>query len=110
MGLYGLSAYMAEQRTKEIGVRKVLGASIFKIVYLLSGGFTKLIFIATLIAIPVAWFAISNWLDSFAYRVDLSWIIFAIAALAALTIAWITVSFETIKAAIVNPVKSLRGE
>ncbi|MCW3117165.1 MAG: hypothetical protein JWM28_1247 [Chitinophagaceae bacterium] len=110
LGLYGLSAFMAEQRTKEIGVRKVLGASIFNVVYLLSTGFTRLILIAVTIAVPVAWFAINSWLKSFAYRVSADWIIFLTASLAALTIAWITVSFESIKAAIANPVKSLRTE
>ena len=110
MGLYGLSAFMAEQRTKEIGVRKVLGASIFKVVYLLSTGFTRLILIAVVIAVPVAWFAINSWLKSFAYRVSADWVIFLTASLAALTIALITVSYESIKAAIANPVKSLRTE
>jgi len=110
MGLYGLSAFMAEQRTKEIGVRKVLGASVFKVVYLLSTGFTRLILIAVVIAIPVAWFAINSWLKSFAYKVSADWIIFLTASLAALTIALITVSYESIKAAIANPVKSLRTE
>lgn len=110
MGLYGLSAFMAEQRTKEIGVRKVLGASIFNVVYLLSRRFTGLILIAVVIAIPVAWFAIDSWLKSFAYRVNADWVIFLTACLAALTIAWITVSYESIKAAIANPVKSLRTE
>ncbi|MCW3119883.1 MAG: MacB-like core protein [Chitinophagaceae bacterium] len=110
MGLYGLSAFMAEQRTKEIGVRKVLGASVFNIVYLLSTGFTRLILIATAIAIPVSWFAINSWLDGFAYRIHVSWIIFLIASLAALAIAWLTVSYESVKAAVANPVKSLRTE
>ena len=110
MGLYGLSAFMAEQRTKEIGVRKVLGASIFNVVYLLSTGFTRLILIAVVIAVPVAWFAINSWLKSFAYRVSADWIIFLTASLAALAIAWITVSYESIKAAVANPVKSLRTE
>ena len=110
MGLYGLSAFMAEQRTKEIGVRKVLGASVFNVVYLLSTGFTKLILIATVIAIPVAWFAINSWLKSFAYRVSADWVVFLTAPLAALVIAWITVSYESVKAAIANPVKSLRTE
>ncbi|WP_436484511.1 ABC transporter permease [Chitinophaga sp. ARDCPP14] len=110
MGLYGLSAFMAEQRTKEIGVRKVLGASVFNVVYLLSTGFTKLILIAIVIAIPIAWFATNKWLGGFAYRVNVGWAIFLMASLAALTIAWITVSYESVKAAVVNPVKSLRSE
>ncbi|MEP7373256.1 MAG: ABC transporter permease [Chitinophagaceae bacterium] len=110
MGLYGLSAFMAEQRTKEIGVRKVLGATVFNVVYLLSTGFTKLIVIAVVIAVPVAWFAIDSWLKGFAYRVSADWVIFVTASLAALTIALITVSYESVKAAIANPVKSLRTE
>ena len=110
LGLYGLSAYMAEQRTREIGVRKVMGASVFTIVYLLSTGFTRLIFIAAAIAIPISWYAINSWLKSFAYRIDISWIIFVVAALTALLIAWLTVSYESIKAAIANPIRSLRAE
>ncbi len=110
LGLYGLSAFMAEQRTKEIGVRKVLGASTFNIVYLLSTGFTRLIIIAIAISIPLSWFAVSRWLETFAYHIHLNWIIFLIAPLAALMIAWLTVSYESIKAAIVNPVNSLRSE
>jgi len=110
MGLYGLSAFMAEQRTKEIGVRKVLGASVFNVVYLLSTGFTRLILIAVVIAVPIAWFAVDSWLKSFAYRIDISWTIFLTASLSALLIAWFTVSYESIKAAIANPVKSLRTE
>jgi putative ABC transport system permease protein len=110
MGLYGLSAFMAEQRTKEIGVRKVLGASVFNVVYLLSTGFTKLILIAIAIAIPITWFATNKWLSSFAYRINIGWTVFLIASLGALAIAWMTVSYESVKAAIVNPIKSLRTE
>jgi len=110
LGLYGLSAFMAQQRTKEIGVRKVLGASVYNIVYLLSTGFTKLILLATVIAIPLAWFAINGWLQGFAYHVDLSWLVFVFASLAALLIAWLTVGYESVKAALSNPVKSLRTE
>jgi ABC-type antimicrobial peptide transport system permease subunit len=110
LGLYGLSAFMAEQRTKEIGVRKVLGASSSSIVYLLSGKFTKLILIAMIIAIPLAWLAISNWLEGFAYQVNISWIIFLAASVVTLLIAWLTVSYESVKAAWANPVKSLRSE
>jgi ABC-type antimicrobial peptide transport system permease subunit len=110
LGLYGLSAFMAEQRTKEIGVRKVLGASVFRIVYLLSANFTKLIIIAVFIAVPVSWLAVSHWLNDFAYHIDISWMIFFMASLVALCIAWGTVSYETIKAAVANPVKSLRSE
>jgi ABC-type antimicrobial peptide transport system permease subunit len=110
LGLYGLSAFMAEQRTKEIGVRKVLGSSVLSVVFLLSKKFTALILIAVIIAVPVAWFAIDSWLKSFAYRVNADWIIFLAASLAALVIAWITVSYESIKAAIANPIKSLRTE
>ncbi len=110
MGLYGLSAFMSEQRIKEIGVRKVLGASVFSIVYLLSTGITRLIIIATFIAIPLSWFTINSWLNNFAYRIDISWVIFVVSALSALFIGWITVSYESIKAAITNPVKSLRSE
>jgi putative ABC transport system permease protein len=110
LGLYGLSAFMAEQRTKEIGVRKVLGASAINIVYLLSFGITGLILIAILIAIPLSWYAVNNWLATFAYHINVSWLIFFTAAFAALSIAWLTVSYESIKAATVNPIRSLRTE
>lgn len=110
MGLYGLSAFMAEQRTKEIGVRKVLGASVGNVVYLLSLNFTRLILIATVIAIPLAWFAINSWLKGFAYRIPVNWTIFLLASLTALVIAWLTVGYESLKAAVANPVKSLRSE
>jgi putative ABC transport system permease protein len=110
LGLYGLSAFIAEQRTKEIGVRKVLGASVINIVYLLSSNFTRVILIAILIAIPVAWWTTHQWLQEFAYHIDLGWTIFALGALAALFIAWCTMSYESVKSAITNPVKSLRSE
>jgi len=110
LGLYGLSAFMAELRTKEIGVRKVLGASVMELVYLLSSGITKLIVIAIIIAIPVSWYAVNGWLAGFAYHINVSWVVFLMASAAALSIAWITVSYESIKAAIVNPIKSLRTE
>jgi putative ABC transport system permease protein len=110
LGLYGLSAFMAEQRTKEIGVRKVLGASVLNLVYLLSSGITRLILIAIVIAVPLSWYAVNSWLAGFAYHINVSWLIFFMASLAALSIAWITVSYESIKAAIVNPIKSLRSE
>ncbi|MEO5593174.1 MAG: ABC transporter permease [Chitinophagaceae bacterium] len=110
LGLYGLSAFMAQQRTKEIGVRKVLGASVFNIVYLLSTGFTRLILIATVIAIPLSWFAINSWLSSFAYHINIGWVVFVLAPLAALFIACLTVSYESVKAAVSNPMKSLRTE
>jgi len=110
LGLYGLSAFMAEQRTKEIGVRKVLGASVLNLVYLLSSGITRLILIAIAIAIPLSWYAVNGWLAGFAYHISVSWLVFLLAALAALSIAWLTVSYESVKAAIVNPIKSLRSE
>ncbi len=110
LGLYGLSAFMAEQRTKEIGVRKVLGASMLNLVYLLSSGITRLILVAIVIAIPLSWYAVNSWLVGFAYHIHVSWLIFFIASVSALGIAWITVSYESIKAAIVNPIKSLRTE
>ena len=110
IGLYGLSAFMAEQRTKEIGVRKVLGASILNLVYLLSAGITRLILIAIIIAIPLSWYAVNSWLAGFAYHITVSWFVFFAASLAALSIAWITVSYESVKAAVVNPIKSLKTE
>jgi ABC-type antimicrobial peptide transport system permease subunit len=110
LGLYGLSAFIAEQRTREIGVRKVLGASVFNLVYLLSSGITRLILIAICIALPVAWYAANTWLAGFAYHINVSWLIFLVASGSALGIAWLTVSYESIKAATVNPIKSLRTE
>ncbi len=110
LGLYGLSAFMAEQRTKEIGVRKVLGASLVNIVTMLSGGITRLIAIAIVIAIPLSWYAANTWLNGFAYHISVSWLLFLVASLSALLIAWITVSYETIKAAMANPIKSIKAE
>lgn len=110
LGLLGLSAFMAEQRTKEIGVRKVLGASVQNVVMLLSGDFMKLVLIAIFIAIPVAWYAMSWWLEDFAYRTEIRWWIFALAGLLAVVIALLTISFQSVKAALMNPVKSLRSE
>ncbi|MGB5553546.1 MAG: FtsX-like permease family protein, partial [Flavobacteriaceae bacterium] len=110
LGLFGLAAFMAEQRKKEIGVRKVLGASVLNITRMLSKDFVKLVLIALLIAFPLAFWLSDNWLQGFAYRINISWGVFAIAGLAALAIALFTVSFQAIKAAVANPVKSLRTE
>jgi putative ABC transport system permease protein len=110
LGLFGLSAYMANQRIKEIGIRKVLGASVQDITTMLSKDFLKLVTIAIIIATPLAWWGMSNWLEDFAYRVNIHWWVFAIAGAVALLIAMLTVSFQAIKAAIANPVKSLRTE
>ena len=110
MGLFGLSAYMASQRIKEIGIRKVLGASVSNIASMLSKDFLKLIMISMCIATPVTWLVMNTWLRDFAYRVSIGWWVFAIAGAAALLIASITISFQAIKSAIANPVKSLRTE
>lgn len=110
LGLFGLVTYMAEQRTKEIGVRKVLGATITNVVTLLSKDFLKLVIISAILAFPVAWWAMHAWLQDFAFRISIEWWVFAIAGFAALLIALVTVSFQAIKAAIANPVKSLRTE
>jgi putative ABC transport system permease protein len=110
LGLFGLAAYTAERRIKEIGVRKVLGASVQALVVLLSKDFMKLVMLSALIAFPIAWWAMNKWLDDFAYRIYIGWGVFAIAGLAAVFIALFTVSFQAIKAAIANPVKSLRTE
>jgi putative ABC transport system permease protein len=110
LGLFALSAFMAEQRSKEIGIRKVLGASIAGITALLSKDFLKLIVIAMLIASPVAWWAMSKWLQDFTYRTSIGWWIFIIAGGISVLIALITVSFQSLKAATTNPVKSLRNE
>lgn len=110
LGLFGLATYTAEQRTKEIGIRKVLGASVSQVTQMLSKEFLKLVLIASIIAFPVAWWAMNKWLQSFAYRINISWWVFVIAGIAALLIALITVSSRAIKAAVANPVKSLRTE
>ena len=110
LGLFGLVAYATEQRTKEIGVRKVLGASVSSIVTLLSKDFLKLVLVAIVIATPIGWWAMNRWLQDFAYKIDISWWMFALAGLLAIGIALLTVSFQSIKAALMNPVKSLRSE
>lgn len=110
LGLFGLSAYATAQRTKEIGVRKVLGASVFSIVGLLSKDFLKLVAIAILVASPIGWYVMNRWLRDFAYRIDIDWWVFAVAGLLAVGIALLTVSFQSIKAALMNPVKSLKTE
>jgi putative ABC transport system permease protein len=110
LGLFGLATFSAEQRTKEIGVRKVLGASVTGIVALLSKDFLKLVGISILIASPIAWWAMNKWLQDFAYRTSISWTVFVITTVTALLIALVTISFQAIRAAISNPVKSLRTE
>ncbi|GGB87648.1 ABC transporter permease [Dyadobacter sediminis] len=110
LGLFGLAAFTAEQRTKEIGVRKVLGASVASIVALLSKDFLMLVLIALVIASPVAWYAMNYWLEAFAYRIEIQWWMFVLAGSLAIAIAFFTVFFQSVKAALLNPVKSLRSE
>jgi len=110
LGLFGLSIFIVKRKVKEIGVRKVLGASVSGIVQLLSKDFAVLVLIALVIASPVAWYFMNNWLNDFAYRVEIHWWIFLLAGAAAMLIALITVSFQSIRAALANPVKSLRTE
>jgi len=110
LGLLGLATYTAQTKTKEIGIRKVLGASVGGIVKLISKDFLKLVIIAIVIASPLAWWVMSKWLQGFAYRVNISLWIFVLAGILALLIALTTVSYQAIKAAIANPVKSLRKE
>jgi putative ABC transport system permease protein len=110
LGLLGLAAYSTLQRKKEIGIRKVLGSSIGGVVNLLSKDFIKLVLIAFVIAAPLAWFSMHYWLEDFAYKITIKWWMFALAGLSALLIALLTVSFHAVKAALTNPVKSLRTE
>ncbi len=108
LGLLGLTAYTAQVRTREIGVRKVLGASVPGIVSLLARDFIRLVLVAIVVAVPISWYAMNKWLEDFAYRTNLNWTIFALSGLLAILIAMITISFQSVKAALVNPVKSLK--
>ena len=110
IGLLGLAAYLTRQRTKEIGIRKVLGASAAGITGLLAKDFLKLVVVAIFIASPVAYFLMQKWLSDFAYRIDIQWWIFVAAGVMAVAIAFLTVGFESMKTALANPVKSLRSE
>jgi putative ABC transport system permease protein len=110
LGLFGLASYSAEKRIKEVGIRKVMGATVQNIVTLLSRDFLKLVLIANLIAWPLAWWAIHVWLQGYAYRIPVSWWVFLLAGFAAVGIALVTVSFQAFRAAVANPVKSLRSE
>ena len=110
LGLFGLSSFIADRRTKEIGIRKILGASVPKIVTILNKSFVKWVLLANLFAWPAAWYVMNRWLQNFAYRIDLSWWMFVLAAVLALLIALIIISFQTVKAALKNPVDSLRYE
>lgn len=110
LGLLGLITNSVQQHSKEIGIRKVLGASVVSIVQLLSKEFVQLVLIAILIASPIAWWAMNNWLRDFSYRIDIEWWMFAVAGIIAVSIAFLTVSYQAVKAAIANPVDSLRDE
>jgi putative ABC transport system permease protein len=110
LGLFGLAAYMAENRVKEIGVRKVLGASVMSIAALLSGEFMALVIISIVIAVPVAWYVMNLWLNDFEYRIGIQWWIFAVSGILAIVVSLATVSYQAIRAALLNPVKSLRSE
>jgi ABC-type antimicrobial peptide transport system permease subunit len=110
VGLFGLAAYMAQRRIKEIGVRKILGATVFQITAILSLDFIKWVALALLIASPIAWWAMHNWLNAYYYRIQIQWWVFALAGILSMVIASLTVAFESIKTANANPVKSLRSE
>ncbi|UJH90995.1 hypothetical protein LZ575_20340 [Antarcticibacterium sp. 1MA-6-2] len=110
LGLFGLAAFSAERRKREIGIRKVLGASVENIVMLLSKDFVKLVLVALLIASPIAWYFMDGWLQDFAYRINIGWYVFLIAGISAVSIALLTVGFHAIKAAVSNPVKNIRTE
>jgi len=110
LGLFGLVTYAAEQRTKEIGIRKVLGANVSNIVAMITKDFLKLVLVASVIAFPIAWWGMNKWLQDFAYRISITWWVFVLAGVIAILIALFTISFQSIKAAIANPVKSLRTE
>jgi len=110
LGLFGLAAYSAERRRKEIGIRKVLGASVTNIIELISVDFLKLVLIAIAIALPAGWYAMQQWLEGFAYRIDFEWWVFAIAGFAAVLIATLTISGQAIRAATSNPVDSIKAD
>jgi ABC-type antimicrobial peptide transport system permease subunit len=110
LGLYGLISFLVVQKTKEVGIRKVLGASVQSLVYLFSKEFTILILIAFILAAPAAWYLMHTWLNDFAYRIDIGAWVFIIAILASASIAWITVGYKALRAALANPIKSLRTE
>src|SRR5690606_12057993 len=110
LGLYGLATFSAEQRLKEIGIRKVMGASVAGILGMLSKDFIRLVGIAFIIASPIAWYAMNRWLEDFAYRIDIEWWMFAVAGVVAVAIALLTVGFQAIRASVANPVESLRSE
>jgi ABC-type antimicrobial peptide transport system permease subunit len=110
LGISGLASFVAEQRTKEIGVRKVMGASVVNLWGMLSKDFLLLVAISLLLAMPFAWYLMSNWLQKYEYRSNIAWWIFAAAGVGALVITLLTVSYQSIKAALANPVKSLRSE
>ena len=110
LGLFGLASFIAEQRTKEIGIRKVLGASVFNVWRLLSKEFVFLVLIAFCLAAPIAYYVLSSWLQNYQYRTELSWWIFAASGVGVLVVTLLTISFQSIKAALMNPVKSLRSE
>ncbi|MDX1619190.1 MAG: FtsX-like permease family protein, partial [Balneolaceae bacterium] len=110
LGLFGLAALMVVRRTKEIGVRKVLGATASQIVLMVNKEFTGLVVIAFVLAVPFTWYALNRWLQDFAYRIELGIGVFILAGLIALAISWMTVSYQSVKAALINPVDSLRNE
>jgi putative ABC transport system permease protein len=110
LGLFGLVAFTSEQRTKEIGIRKILGASVGSLIELLSKEFLALVFISIVIASPISWFVMNKWLQNFAYRINIGWLVFAMAGAIAIITALIAVNLHVIKAAVANPVKSLRTE
>jgi putative ABC transport system permease protein len=110
LGLFGLVTYMAEQRTREIGVRKVLGASVQSIVRMMSRDFLRLVLVASLIAFPIAYLMMNRWLEDYAFRIGLGWWVFVAAALVTLLIAFLTVSLQSVRAARANPIKALKNE
>ena len=110
LGIFGLATYSAERSFKEIGIRKVLGASVFNIVQLISKDFIKLVVIALFLAIPIAWYFMDYWLANFAYHIELDWWVFVFAGILAIGIALLTVGFQAIRAAIINPTESIKTE